>query len=447
MSDDHLVSENVVTKQENCLYNEFANDENGNNNFLDGPDNSQMSGSDNTMDTSSSVKKRSDHNGHTKSDRGDRLQPEYFRKVFVGSLNYSTTEDSLREHFSKYGELVDCVIMKESKSGKSRGFGFVTYSNSTMVDEMMKSRPHKLDGRELETKRATPREEAGKPGAEMTTKKLFVGAIKEGMTEEHLRDYFSKYGKIDDCIVMKDKETNKSRGFGFVSFDDYDPVDKIVLEKFHNVNNQNVAVKKALPKEQTVSGRNATGGGGGVGSGRNGSYNSGHREHRGGRSNYHNNNRHSYGNDDDRFNDNYNDDFNSNSFNEHNGGFNGFSGNNNPGYNSNHNAPSGGFPGMGNMNLTNFALMAHKMLQAANIGGGGAGVGGNPPGPGPFNPGFAAGMNGGFGGEPGMNGMDRGHVNGGRRGGFEPKNGGGPMRNGGGPNKRTGPYSGGRKPK
>ena len=232
MSDDQLVSENVVTKQENG-YSEFANDENGNNNFLDGPDNSQMSGSDNTMDTAT-VKKRSDHNGHSKSDR-DRLQPEYFRKVFVGSLNYSTTEDSLREHFSKYGELVDCVIMKESKSGKSRGFGFVTYSNSTMVDEMMKSRPHKLDGRELETKRATPREEAGKPGAEMTTKKLFVGAIKEGMTEEHLRDYFSKYGKIEDCIVMKDKETNKSRGFGFVSFDDYDPVDKIVC-KLQNLN-------------------------------------------------------------------------------------------------------------------------------------------------------------------------------------------------------------------
>ena len=160
------------------------------------------------------------------------LQLEYFRKVFVGSLNYATTEETMREHFGQFGEIVDCVIMKESKSGKSRGFGFVTYAAADMVDALMKNRPHKLDGRELETKRATPREEAGKAGAEISTRKLFVGAIKEGLSEEHLREYFGKYGKVEDCIVMKDKESGKPRGFGFVSFDDYDPIDKIVCECF-----------------------------------------------------------------------------------------------------------------------------------------------------------------------------------------------------------------------
>jgi RNA recognition motif-containing protein len=162
--------------------------------------------------------------------KGDKLEPEHFRKVFVGSLPYSSTEDVLKNYFKKFGELVDCVIMKESKTNKSRGFGFVTYTKSSMVDEMMKARPHRIDGRELETKRATPREDAGKPGAEASTKKLFVGAIKEGLNEEHLKEYFAKYGKIEDCVIMKDKDSNKSRGFGFVTFDDYDPVDKIVCK-------------------------------------------------------------------------------------------------------------------------------------------------------------------------------------------------------------------------
>jgi RNA recognition motif-containing protein len=166
----------------------------------------------------------------TNGAKSDKLEPEHFRKVFVGSLPYSTTEDLLRGYFMKFGELIDCVIMKESKTNKSRGFGFVTYTKSSMVDEMMKGRPHRLDGRELETKRATPREDAGKPGAEASTKKLFVGAIKEGLGEEHLKEYFGKYGKIEDCVIMKDKDSNKSRGFGFVTFDDYDPVDKIVCK-------------------------------------------------------------------------------------------------------------------------------------------------------------------------------------------------------------------------
>lgn len=167
---------------------------------------------------------------HENNVGGGRFEPEQLRKVFVGSLNYNTTEDTFRAYFSRFGDLVDCVIMKEPKTNKSRGFGFVTYTRSSMVDEMMRNRPHKLDGRELDTKRATPREESGKPGAETTTEKLFVGAIKEGLAEEHMKEYFSRYGSILDCVVIRDKETQKSRGFGFVTFDDYDPVDKIVCK-------------------------------------------------------------------------------------------------------------------------------------------------------------------------------------------------------------------------
>lgn len=41
---------------------------------------------------------------------------------------------------------------------RSRGFGFVTYAQSGMVDEAMKNRPHKIDGREVDSKRAVPRD-------------------------------------------------------------------------------------------------------------------------------------------------------------------------------------------------------------------------------------------------------------------------------------------------
>lgn len=99
-----------------------------------------------------------DNNGGEGGDGGASLEPEQFRKVFIGGLSYKTDDDALKAYFSKYGELVDHVVMKDGQTGRSRGFGFVTYSNSSMVDELMKNRPHIIDGRQVEPKRATPRE-------------------------------------------------------------------------------------------------------------------------------------------------------------------------------------------------------------------------------------------------------------------------------------------------
>jgi RNA recognition motif-containing protein len=48
----------------------------------------------------------------------DPEEPEQFRKLFIGSLNYITTEETLRTYFGQYGHIVDCVIMKEPKTNK-----------------------------------------------------------------------------------------------------------------------------------------------------------------------------------------------------------------------------------------------------------------------------------------------------------------------------------------
>lgn len=181
------------------------------------------------------------------------LEPEQFRKVFIGGLSYKTDDEKFKEYFSKYGELVDYVVMKDKESGKSRGFGFVTYANSAQVDELMHNRPHIIDGRQIEPKRATPREDSGRQEVQATVKKLYVGGVKDAINEEELKNYFGCYGNITDCIIMKDKEKNTSRGFGFITFDDYDPVDKIIIEKHHSINGINLQCQKALPKESQSS--------------------------------------------------------------------------------------------------------------------------------------------------------------------------------------------------
>uniref|UniRef100_A0A3Q1GHS5 Heterogeneous nuclear ribonucleoprotein A3 n=1 Tax=Acanthochromis polyacanthus TaxID=80966 RepID=A0A3Q1GHS5_9TELE len=177
-------------------------------------------------------------------------EPEQLRKLFIGGLSFETTEESLRAHFEQWGTLTDCVVMRDPNSKRSRGFGFVTYSSVREVDDAMKARPHKVDGRVVEPKRAVSREDSNKPGAHLTVKKIFVGGIKEDTEEYHIREYFEKYGKIECIDIMEERSTGKKRGFCFVSFDDHDTVDKIVAQKFHTINFHNCEVRKALSKQE-----------------------------------------------------------------------------------------------------------------------------------------------------------------------------------------------------
>jgi cold-inducible RNA-binding protein len=70
------------------------------------------------------------------------------KKLFVGGLSSDTTGDGLREAFAPYGEITESKIITDRDTGRSRGFGFVTFSE----DENAKSAISKMDGSSLDGK-------------------------------------------------------------------------------------------------------------------------------------------------------------------------------------------------------------------------------------------------------------------------------------------------------
>ncbi|ELV09942.1 Heterogeneous nuclear ribonucleoproteins A2/B1 [Tupaia chinensis] len=134
--------------------------------------------------------------------------------------------------------------MRDPASQRSRGFGFVTFSSMAEVDVAMAARPHSTDGRTDEPKYAVAREE-GSCNCEEA-----ICGIKEDTEEHHLRDYFEEYGTIDTIEITTDRQSGKKERFGFVPFDDYDPVDKIVLQKYHTINGHSGEIRKALSRQK-----------------------------------------------------------------------------------------------------------------------------------------------------------------------------------------------------
>jgi hypothetical protein len=79
-------------------------------------------------------------------------------KLFVGGLGQMTTAADLRTFFSRFGELVDVVIVPNRSTGQSRGFGYVSYQSATAADEAIKGMNGvELDGHPLRVNRAESR--------------------------------------------------------------------------------------------------------------------------------------------------------------------------------------------------------------------------------------------------------------------------------------------------
>lgn len=76
-------------------------------------------------------------------------------KIFVGGLDFNLTSEELKEHFNKFGDVVDAIILKDIYTGKSRGFGFVSFSDEKVANELVKHNPiTEINGRRVDIKNA-----------------------------------------------------------------------------------------------------------------------------------------------------------------------------------------------------------------------------------------------------------------------------------------------------
>ncbi|KAJ0023559.1 hypothetical protein NQD34_003458, partial [Periophthalmus magnuspinnatus] len=169
------------------------------------------------------------------------------RKMFVGGLSWQTTQEGLREYFGRFGDVKDCMVMRDPVTKRSRGFGFVTYEEQAGVDKVLAQSKHELDSKTIDPKVAFPRR--AQPKLVTRTKKIFVGGLSVSTSIEDVRQYFDQFGKVDDAMLMFDKTTNRHRGFGFVTFENEEVVEKVCEIHFHEINSKMVECKKAQPKE------------------------------------------------------------------------------------------------------------------------------------------------------------------------------------------------------
>jgi cold-inducible RNA-binding protein len=82
------------------------------------------------------------------------------KKLYVGNLPYTTTEDQLQELFSQAGEIAQVIVIKDRDTGRSKGFGFVEMETEAGAEEAIKRfNGYSINNRPLTVNEARPREE------------------------------------------------------------------------------------------------------------------------------------------------------------------------------------------------------------------------------------------------------------------------------------------------
>jgi len=180
------------------------------------------------------------------------------RSVFVGNLNPMMTKDELNEYMNNYGTVVNCDLRMQPNSEKNKGFAFVMFNKACDVDKLMAARPHNHKGTKIDCKRKTPQGEnlymdekvnkvwIGRPDAEYRIKSF---GLDESTTDEVLKEFFGRFGRVVEVYQFTWKDTNKKRGYGYITFEDTDVVDKLVLLGVHDVDGVKLQIKKALTKD------------------------------------------------------------------------------------------------------------------------------------------------------------------------------------------------------
>jgi len=184
-------------------------------------------------------------------------------KIFVGGLSWETSKAALQSYFSQYGEVTDCIVMMNPQTEKSRGFGFVTFRDPSVVDVVLSGGKHQIDGRNVDAKPCSARgangggggagrgggRGSGGGGFSGRTTKIFVGGLPNDADDANIKEVFGRFGQVLDVVIMYDQEKSRPRGFGFLTFDSEEAVDEAVKEHYVDFNGKKVECKKAEPRQ------------------------------------------------------------------------------------------------------------------------------------------------------------------------------------------------------
>ncbi|KAJ4768603.1 hypothetical protein LUZ62_078978 [Rhynchospora pubera] len=182
------------------------------------------------------------------------------RKLFIRGLGWDTTQDSLRSVFSPYGELEEVVVISDKATGKSKGYGFITFRYVDGAILALKDPSKKIDGRITVVQLASAglaeksAPNSAQKAANVALRKIFVGNVLPDMSSERLLSHFATYGEIEEGPLGFDKQTGKFRGYALFVYKTVSGAQAALLNPNKVFDGQTLACKLAVEGKKGKTG-------------------------------------------------------------------------------------------------------------------------------------------------------------------------------------------------
>jgi len=179
------------------------------------------------------------------SQRDPSLRRSGVGNVFIKNLDKSIDNKAMYDTFSAFGNILSCKVAQDG-DGSSKGYGFVHFeTEEAAMNAIQKVNGMLLNEKKVFVGRFVPRKEREKELGEKAKKftNVYIKNFGDDLTEEKLKEMFSKYGKITSHKVVRDDkgmpadegeilvdDSGKTKGFGFVSFEESESAEKAVEE-------------------------------------------------------------------------------------------------------------------------------------------------------------------------------------------------------------------------
>ncbi|KAJ9136050.1 hypothetical protein P3X46_033164 [Hevea brasiliensis] len=169
------------------------------------------------------------------------------RKLFIRGLSSETTTETIRALFSSYGELEEAIVIFDKNTGKSKGFGFITFKHVDGALVALKEPSKKIDGRMTVTQLASAGlSNSGANGGDVSSRKIYVGNVPYDIPSERLLGFFLAYGEIEEGPLGFDKATGKSKGFAFIIYKTEEAAKAAIAEPMKIIDGHQVLCKMAV---------------------------------------------------------------------------------------------------------------------------------------------------------------------------------------------------------